>query len=168
MSLWRFIENKLAEMGKDEKWLVDECGFTGYMLPRIRAGGVIQNATKQKLAHAFKCSIGDINAAIAQIDPPEQNTELPAAAKEVIDAYMDDGPAKIPADKIKWHPDQDAIDTPAHRSATEIAAREIGAYRDKLLGICLQLLSDAAEANVKDADEIYKAMGRTLLRELMK
>ena len=165
MSLWRFIENKLAEMGKDEKWLVDECGFTGYMLPRIRAGGVIQNATKQKLAHAFQCSIGDINAAIAERDLPEPKAELltgETTMKEVASKM------KIPMDKIKWYPDQDAIDTPAHRSATEIAAREVAAYRDKLLGICLQQLSDAAEANVKDADEIYKAIGRTLLRELMK
>ena len=164
MSLWKFINDKLAEMGKDERWLEDECGFTGYMLPRIRSGGTIQNATKQKLAKAFKCSIGDINAAIAQIDPPELKGEV----KDVIDTYMEGVPQKVPSEKIKWYPDQAAIDTPAHRSATEIAAREVAAYRDKLLGICLQQLSDAAEANVKDADEIYKAIGRTLLRELMK
>lgn len=109
MSLWKFIENKLAEMGKDERWLEDECGFTGYMLPRIRSGGTIQNATKQKLAKALKCSI---NAAIAQIDKPEPKPELPAAAKEVIDEFMGDEPKKIPADKIKWYPDQGAIDTP--------------------------------------------------------
>lgn len=156
MSLWRFIENKLAELGKDESWLVDECGFSGYMLPRIQAGGVIQNATKQKLAHAFKCSIGDINAAIAQIDPPEQNTEAPAAA-------MDSGPVvNIPAEKIKWYPGQAAIDTPMP------VLTPLYEYRDKLLGMCLQQLAEAAEANVKDADEIYKAIGRTLLKELMK
>lgn len=90
MSLWKFIENKLAEMGKDERWLEDECGFTGYMLPRIRSGGTIQNATKQKLAQAFKCSIGDINAAIAQIDKPKAEA---------------DEPKKVPAEKIKWYPD---------------------------------------------------------------
>ena len=90
MSLWKFIENKLAEMGKDERWLEDECGFTGYTLPRIRSGGTIQNATKQKLAQAFKCSIGDINAAIAQIDKPKAEA---------------DEPKKVPAEKIKCYPD---------------------------------------------------------------
>lgn len=91
MSLWKFIENKLAEMGKDERWLEDECGFTGYTLPRIRSGGTIQNATKQKLAQAFKCSIGDINAAIAQIDKPKAEADepkkVPAEKNQVVSGH---------------------------------------------------------------------------------
>ena len=169
MSLRKFIENKLAEIGKDEKWLVDECGFTGYMLPRIRAGGVIQNATKQKLAKAFKCSIGDINAAIAQIDPPEQKTELPAAAKEVIDAYMDDGPAKVTAEKIKWYPGQDAIDTPQSGPAAvitepKVTALDVEAYKAKLKDTLMKLTvaEDWPTSNI-----LFEKFGRAVAKDLL-
>lgn len=158
MSLWKFIENKLAEMGKDERWLEDECGFTGYMLPRIRSGGTIQNATKQKLAKAFKCSIGDINAAIAQIDKPKAEA---------------DEPKKVPADNIKWYPDQEATDAPqsgpvAVITEPKVTALDVEAYKQKLKDVCILQLCEAAKGNVKDAEIIYKAIGRTLLSEIMK
>ena len=176
MSLWKFIESKLHELGHDWVWLDDQCGFAANTSNRIRHGGQIKDGTKQKLALALGCSIGDINAAIATRDLPQPKPEyigtgvgeIPENVKEVIDDFMDREPKKIPTEKIKWYPDQEAIAIPAHMSATEMAAREVAGYRDRLLGICLQQLTEAAEANVKDAEEIYKAIGRTLLRELMR
>ena len=170
MSLWKFIENKLAEMGKDERWLEDECGFTGYMLPRIRSGGTIQNATKQKLAKAFKCSIGDVNAAIAERDLPEPKAELltgETTMKEVASKM------KVPADNIKWYSDQDAINTPqsgpvAVITEPKVTVLDVEAYKQKLKDVCILQLCEAAKGNVKDAEIIYKAIGRTLLSEIMK
>lgn len=138
MSLWKFIENKLAEMGKDERWLEDECGFTGYMLPRIRSGGTIQNATKQKLAQAFKCSIGDINAAIAQIDKPKAEA---------------DEPKKVPADNIKWYPDTEQ-ETDAGPEA----------YKAKLKDTLMKLTvaEDWPTSNI-----LFEKFGRAVAKDLL-
>ncbi len=84
MSLYKFIEKKLPEVGLTMKQLAENEGINYTTINRIKAGGTILDGTKQKLAKGLKCSIGDINAAIAQLD---------------------DGPApeKVP---IKWHEDQ--------------------------------------------------------------
>ena len=138
MSLWKFIENKLAEMGKDERWLEDECGFTGYMLPRIRSGGTIQNATKQKLAQAFKCSIGDINAAIAQIDKPKAEA---------------DEPKKVPAEKIKWYPDTE-----------QETGADLEAYKAKLKDMLMKLTvaEDWPTSNI-----LFEKFGRAVAKDLL-
>lgn len=166
MSLWKFIESKLAETGHDERWLVDECGFTGYMLPRIRAGGVIQNATKQKLAHAFKCSIGDINAAIAELDLPEPRAELltgEMTMKELASKM------KIPEDKIKWYPDQDAIDTPQSGPVAVITEPKVTvldeeAYKAKLKDTLMKLTvaEDWPTSNI-----LFEKFGRAVAKDLL-
>ncbi|MBR4908833.1 MAG: hypothetical protein IKZ43_07470 [Acidaminococcaceae bacterium] len=71
MALWNFIKSRLSELNRGEPYLVDQCGIPQNTVDRIRAGGVIRDSTKQKLALALGCSIGDINAAIAQPDPVE-------------------------------------------------------------------------------------------------
>ena len=180
MSLWKFIESKLASLKQSERWLEDECGFAANTINRIRHGGTIKDGTKQKLALALGCSIGDINAAIAERDLPQPKPEyigmgvgeIPEEAKEVIDDFIDREPKKIPAEKIKWYPDQKAIETPIRGplvgiSEPSVTALAVGAYKDRLLGICLQQLAEAAEVNVEDATVIYTAIGRALLRELM-
>jgi len=88
MSLYKFIEKKLPEVGLTMKQLAENEGINYTTINRIKAGGTILDGTKQKLAKGLKCSIGDINAAIAQLD---------------------DGPApeKVP---IKWYEDQEAED----------------------------------------------------------
>ena len=166
MSLWKFIENKLAEMGKDERWLEDECGFTGYMLPRIRSGGTIQNATKQKLAKAFKCSIGDVNAAIAERDLPEPKAELltgETTVKEVASKM------KIPTDKIKWYPDQDAIDTPqsgpvAVITEPKVTVLDVEAYKAKLKDTLMKLTvaEDWPTSNI-----LFEKFGRAVAKDLL-
>lgn len=168
MSLWKFIESKLAETGHDERWLVDECGFTGYMLPRIRAGGVIQNATKQKLAQAFKCSIGDINAAIAERDLPEPKAELltgETTVKEVASKM------KIPANKIKWYPDQEAIDTPLRGGMTritepDVAVLSVEAYKQKLKNVILEQLY-TFDDTAYGIEVLFGQIGKALMKELM-
>lgn len=84
MSLYKFVAKRLDEMGLTMKQLAENEGINYTTINRIKAGGTILDGTKQKLAKGLKCSIGDINAAIAQLD---------------------DGPApeKVP---IKWHEDK--------------------------------------------------------------
>ena len=166
MSLWKFIESKLAETGHDERWLENECGFSGYMLPRIQAGGVIQNATKQKLAKAFKCSIGDINAAIAERDLPEPKAELltgETTMKEVASKM------KVPADKIKWYPDQYAIDTPqsgpvAVITEPKVTVLDVEAYKAKLKDTLMKLTvaEDWPTSNI-----LFEKFGRAVAKDLL-
>ena len=168
MSLWKFIENKLAEMGKDERWLEDECGFTGYMLPRIRSGGTIQNATKQKLAKAFKCSIGDVNAAIAERDLPEPKAELLTGETTMKEATSK---MKVPADNIKWYPDQDAIDTPqsgpvAVITEPKVTVLDVEAYKQKLKNVILQQVY-TFDDTAYDIEDLFGQIGKALMKELM-
>ena len=168
MSLWKFIENKLAEMGKDKRWLEDECGFTGYMLPRIRSGGTIQNATKQKLAKAFKCSIGDVNAAIAERDLPEPKAELltgETTMKEVASKM------KVPVDNIKWYPDQDAINTPqsglvAVITEPKVTVLDVEAYKQKLKNVILQQVY-TFDDTAYGIEELFGQIGKAIMKELM-
>jgi len=170
MSLWKFIESKLDELGHNRLWLAEQCNFTTLTVNRLMHNGQIKDGTKQKLALALKCTVGDINAAIAQQDVPEPKAhdldltvgEIPEQVKEVIDDYMSREPKLVPAEKIKWYPNQEPIEMPKFGPMT------VAEYRDKLLGICLQQLSEAAEANVEDATVIYTAIGRVLIKELMK
>ena len=144
MSLWKFIESKLAETGHDERWLVDECGFSGYMLPRIQAGGVIQNATKQKLAHAFKCSIGDINAAIAERDLPEPRAELLTGEMTM----------KELASKMKIS--EETIYMPM----------TVEAYKQKLKNVILRQVY-TFDDTAYGIEDLFGQIGKALMKELM-
>ena len=168
MSLWKFIEDKLAETGKDERWLADECGFTVNTVNRIRHGGAIKDGTKQKIALALKCSVGDINAAIAQKDVPQ--SELTAETKEIIDTYMRE-PQKIPAEKIKWYPDQPAIDTPqigpvAVITEPKVTVLDVEAYKQKLKNVILEQVFTFDDTSY-GIEELFGQIGKALMKELM-
>lgn len=94
MSLYKFIKTRLDEMGMTMNQLMDNEDIANTTINRIKVGGAIKDSTKQKLAHGLKCCIGDINAAIAQMD------DGPAPEK-VEDIVLPDKPLpvqKIPAD----------------------------------------------------------------------
>ena len=187
MRLWDFIDSKLQALGKNESWLIN-AGISQMTINRIRHGGVIKDSTKQKLALALGCSAGDINEALSRreqakddhtADAPETVPVKPEALEPEVKAVVDEiyketdklvgrnimnpdqkeEPVKVKT--LKWYMDQPALDLPEQLMS-------VGEYKDLLLGICLKHLCAAAEANVKDADEIYKGIGRALIRELMK
>lgn len=154
MSLYKFIEKKLPEVGLTMKQLAENEGINYTTINRIKAGGTILDGTKQKLAKGLKCSIGDINAAIAQLD------DAPA-------------PEKVP---IKWHEDKkvdadivvpDEIPRPG---LTNIPADvNVEMYKEHLLHKLLsrmagarcdvQLFSIYADFGEEVAQELFRSRG---------
>ena len=150
MSLYKFIEKKLPEVGLTMKQLAENEGINYTTINRIKAGGTILDGTKQKLAKGLKCSIGDINAAIAQLD---------------------DGPAleKVP---IKWHEDQkvendvavpDEIPRPG---LTNIPADvNVEMYKAHLREMLIKRMAEIRmTASVAD---VYTDFGRMVAQELI-
>ena len=147
MSLYKFIEKKLPEVGLTMKQLAENEGINYTTINRIKAGGTILDGTKQKLAKGLKCSVGDINAAIAQLD---------------------DGPApeKVP---IKWHEDQkteDIVlpDTPLR--VTKIPADvNVEMYKAHLREMLIKRMAEIRmTASVAD---VYTDFGRMVAQELI-
>lgn len=73
-------------------------------IQRIKAGKPITTPSKQKLALALSCSMGDINAAIAQVKAPEENEtgkesedSVMAAVDELEKIVKEDFPDGVPA-----------------------------------------------------------------------
>lgn len=150
MSLYKFVAKRLDEMGLTMKQLAENEGINYTTVNRIKAGGTIPDGTKQKLAKGLKCSIGDINAAIAQRD------DEPV-------------PEKVP---IKWYEDQktedivvpDEIPRPG---LTNIPADvNVEMYKqhlvDKLITLIVQKRSDV------QLFEIYAAFGEEVAKELFR
>lgn len=150
MSLYKFIEKKLPEVGLTMKQLAENEGINYTTINRIKAGGTILDGTKQKLAKGLKCSVGDINAAIAQLD------DEPA-------------PEKVP---IKWHVDQKVEDDVAipdeipRPGLTKIPDVNVEMYKqhlmDKLFTLMAQKRSDV------QLFEIYAAFGEEVAKELFR
>lgn len=150
MSLYKFIEKKLPEVGLTMKQLAENEGINYTTINRIKAGGTILDGTKQKLAKGLKCSIGDINAAIAQLD---------------------DGPApeKVP---IKWHEDKkvdadvvvpDEIPRPG---LTKIPDVNVEMYKQHLMDKLITLI--AQKRNDVQLFEIYADFGEEVAKELFR
>ena len=150
MSLYKFVAKRLDEMGMTMKQLAENEGINDTTINRIKAGCTILDGTKLKLAKGLKCSIGDINAAIAQRD------DEPV-------------PEKVP---IKWYEDQktedivvpDEIPRPG---LTNIPADvNVEMYKqhlvDKLITLIVQKRSDV------QLFEIYAAFGEEVAKELFR
>ena len=150
MSLYKFVAKRLDEMGLTMKQLAENEGINYTTINRIKAGGTILDGTKQKLAKGLKCSIGDINAAIAQLD---------------------DGPApeKVP---IKWHEDKkvdadivvpDEIPRPG---LTKIPADvNVEMYKAHLREMLVKRMAEIRmTASVAD---VYADFGRMIAQELI-
>lgn len=75
--LWEFVQKRLKELGMMVAQLTDDFDIMPTTVQRIRDGRVIKESTKQKLALALKCSVGEINDAIAGRQNQE-NAEEPS------------------------------------------------------------------------------------------
>ena len=63
--LWEFVEKRMKELGMTRYDLETENDIAYATVQRLKAGSTnIKDSTKQKLALALKCSVGDINNAI--------------------------------------------------------------------------------------------------------
>ena len=66
--LWDFVRKRMNELGLSQYDLEMDCDIPYATMQRIKAGSTnFKEVTKQKLALALKCSIGDINSAIYDI-----------------------------------------------------------------------------------------------------
>ena len=177
MALWKFVERKLAALNRRESYLVDQCGIPQNTVDRIRAGGVIRDGAKQKLALALGCTIGDINEAISQQDPVEikvhdmellarENGEslLTAKAKPVpLPDYPETDEKPVP---MPTYPAEraEAITLPEYLLNGRTAVDD---YKQKLKNICLQKMVEfRLSGNV--AKDLYSEIGKALMEELVK
>lgn len=82
--LWEFVEKRMKELGMTRYDLVTEHDIAYNTMQRLKAGSTnIKDSTKQKLALALQCSVGDINAAISgsapelpKMEPDEPDAEI--------------------------------------------------------------------------------------------
>ena len=82
--LWEFVEKRMKELGMTRYDLETEHDIAYATVQRLKAGSSnIKDSTKQKLALALQCSIGDINAAISgsapelpKMEPDEPDAEI--------------------------------------------------------------------------------------------
>lgn len=158
MSLYKFIEKKLPEVGLTMKQLAENEGINYTTINRIKAGGTILDGTKQKLAKGLKCSIGDINAAIAQLDDAVVEQQ-----KTVVEQQ------KVP---IKWYVDQkveDEVVVPdeiPRPGLTKIPDVNVEMYKQHLMDKLITLI--AQKRNDVQLFEIYAAFGEEVAKELFR
>lgn len=112
MALWDYMQKRMQELGLTAYKLQKDYDVPWLTIQRIKAGKPITTPSKQKLALALSCSMGDINAAIAQAEVPEENeTEkesedsvmaaVDKLEKMVKEDFPDDAPAKPKLHKSK-------------------------------------------------------------------
>ena len=80
--LWEFIQARSAALGIKSDQLADDFDIAPITMYRIKQCRPIREETKQKLARALKCCIGDINAAYAGTMPVIKDGE-PSVMKTV-------------------------------------------------------------------------------------
>jgi len=155
MKLWDFIDSRLKTLGRNEAWLIDH-GIAAMTVNRIKAGGTVLDGTKQKIAKALGCTIGDINEALSKREEPKVNVpvgEIEPEVKEVLDDFMENGQAKIPAGRIKWFPDQPVVQF------------SVDGYKDHLKNKLLKMMLAGMEfASVSD---LYREFGQAVVREIL-
>lgn len=105
MALWDYMQKRMQELGLTAYKLQKDYDVPWSTIQRIKAGKPITTPSKQKLALALSCSMGDINAAIAQAKAPEENetgkesedsvmAAVDKLEKMVKEDFPDDAPAK--------------------------------------------------------------------------
>lgn len=149
MSLYKFVAKRLDEMGLTMKQLAENVGINDTTIDRIKAGCTILDGTKLKLAKGLKCSIEDINAAIAQRD------DEPA-------------PEKVP---IKWYEDhktEDIVvpDEIPRPGLTKIPDVNVEMYKQHLMDKLITLI--AHKRSDVQLFEIYAAFGEEVAKELFR
>ena len=102
--LWDFVRKRMNELGLSQSDLEVEHDIPYATMQRIKAGSTnFKEVTKQKLALALKCSIGDINSAIYDIQnikpDREEGEDLSDKANESEQPAKEETPE--PALKLK-------------------------------------------------------------------
>lgn len=89
MGLWEYMQKRMKELGITVKDLEDKFDIVYATIQRIKSGRghAIKDGTKQKLALALQCSVGDINNAIYELQnlKPSQGDTEEAPVMETVD-----------------------------------------------------------------------------------
>jgi hypothetical protein len=187
MKLWDFIEGRLNVLGCNEQLLINS-GISPLTINRIKHGGVIKDGTKQKIALALVCSVGDINAALAQKEEPKAN--VPPEVKEVVDGMLDEidnivgrkvtrpDPEKIPVKEsaLKYNMEQlkeeTAMPEPGTLRVQKIkwypnqpaVQMTVDGYKAHLKNMLLKMMLAGKDAFVSD---LYREFGQAVAREIL-
>ena len=70
MKLSDFINKRLKELGRNRNWLINHGDLEWSTLSNIDKGIAIRKITQEKLAKALECSMGDIQACLAEAPSP--------------------------------------------------------------------------------------------------
>lgn len=111
--LWEYIEKRMQDLDLTSYKLQKDFDVPWSTIQRIKQGKPITTPSKQKLALALQCSIGDLNAAaiakpvVPEQDEAEKESEVSVMAtideleKMVKEDFPDDAPAKPKLHKSK-------------------------------------------------------------------
>lgn len=188
--LWEFVEKRMKELGMTRYDLETENDIAYATVQRIKAGSTnIKDSTKQKLALALKCSMGDINNAIYnQVASAPEAAGEPSVMetvdklekiirKEHPDMAVPAGDAGKPKQENKRPKECWPVDEPGHKPALTFVrtytaaelktARQeaVDEYRQKLKDICLHALVGVS-AVINTVETSYSVIGKKLLQEL--
>lgn len=124
--LWDFVRKRMNELGLSQSDLEVDHDIPYATMQRIKAGSTnFKEVTKQKLALALQCTIGDINAAISG----QVSTEKPEELPDITDKPKEP-PDVIPRIEIAGK----IVNNPPVRHATHIneqAAKKLGPQKAK-------------------------------------
>ena len=156
MSLHSFIERRRKELGMTQEQLEERSSVSHMTFIRIKAGGQIMPGTKQRLAEALQCTIGDLQAAIAEQD--------------VEPLGQDQQPAELKAEDVNWKArekaEQDAV-AKAVQAETEAYAEP--EEKEKVLFVPHSKQDDvlATAELIEKTDQLSRRRYRQELKDLL-
>jgi len=193
--LWEFVEKRMKELGMTRHDLETEHDIAYATVQRLKAGSTnIKDSTKQKLALALQCSVGDINAAISgsapelpKMEPDEPDAEIGSvnlsgiteATRKAgaLEAPKNEpakkGTAKKERQKERWpeDPPEEASGQKgevmySEREVDEICKKRINEYKQQLKDLSLKTLTSVPKLNVS-GETPYGIVGRALIEKLL-
>ena len=156
MTLHDFINKRLEELGMKRSDLVEKFDINWNTLTDIRLGKGIRDATKQKLALALKCSIGDIQACLAAAAPKKKEVSVMETVDKLEQMVKEEHPEAV----SKEEPD---LMFPAETPEPEESLEE---FKELMRMMCLREF--AAVGGDVGLSAAYEAIARNLLQELVK
>lgn len=170
MNLSEFIKKRLAEMGKNRSWLVNFGDIDWQTLSNIDKGRGISKATQEKLAKAFDCTQGDIQACLAEQNPLKNvivNKKSLAKLNAKKEAPAPDPKDEEPAEVFQADEPEDE-EFPVYHSVYEEDKQEgEERYKQKLRDMCLRIFSSGIPGTHTMKD-IYADIGYAIVKELAK
>ena len=154
MKLSEYINARLKDLGMTRTDLVNKFDLDWSTLSGIDHDKQIRKATQEKLARGLQCSMGDIQACLAEL-PDERRkvrarmNELPREETEVVMEM----PTPVPDFLTRrWSPEDDTCET-------------LDVFKARMRRMCMKELM-AADNNMPAA-KIFEAIGKLLLKEFV-